>query len=79
MSKGNLAIVGFGEVPTGIYPHRSRWDILYETCIEAVGSSGLHKDDIVAVITVAPQAQARPGCISNGNILSPQRTTASLR
>ena len=53
MGKGTLAIVGFGEVPTGIYPNRSRWDILYETCIQAVGSSGLHKNDIEAVITVA--------------------------
>jgi acetyl-CoA C-acetyltransferase len=59
MGKGTLAIVGFGEVPTGIYPNRSRWDILYETCIQAVGSSGLHKNDIEAVITVAPQAQPR--------------------
>ena len=59
MSKGNLAIVGFGEVPTGIFPQRSRWDILYETCIAAVASSGFDKNDIEAVVTVAPQAQPR--------------------
>ena len=59
MSKGNLAIVGIGEVPTGVFPQRSRWDIIYETCIQSVGSSGFHKNDIEAVVTVAPQAQPR--------------------
>ena len=59
MSKGRLAVVGIGEVPTGIYPERSRWDIIYETCIQAVRDSGFDKNDIEAVVTVAPQAQAR--------------------
>ena len=59
MSKGKLAIVGIGEVPTGIYPERSRWDIIYETCIQAVRDSGFDKNDIQAVVTVAPQAQPR--------------------
>lgn len=59
MSKAKLAVVGIGEVPTGIYPHRSRWDILYEICMEAVRDSGLDKNDIEAVVTVAPQAQPR--------------------
>ena len=59
MSRGNLAIVGIGEVPTGIYPHRSPWDIIYETCMAAVRDSGLDKNDIEAVVTVAPQAQPR--------------------
>ena len=59
MSKGRLAIVGVGEVPTGIYPERSQWDILYEICIQAVRDAGVHKNDIEGVITVAPQAQPR--------------------
>lgn len=59
MSKGKLAITGIGEVPTGIYPERSRWDILYEVCIQAVRDSGFDKDEIEAVVTVAPQAQPR--------------------
>ncbi|MEW6262385.1 MAG: thiolase family protein [Thermodesulfobacteriota bacterium] len=59
MGQHDLAIVGFGEVPTGIHPERSRWDIIYETCLEAVRSSGFDKKDIEAVITVAPQAQPR--------------------
>lgn len=57
MSK--LAAIGIGEVPTGNYPERSRWDILYDVCIEAVRDSGLGKNDIEAVVTVAPQAQPR--------------------
>lgn len=59
MSKGKLAIVGIGEVPTGVYPHRSPWDIIYGTCMEAVRDSGFDKNDIEAVVSVAPQAQPR--------------------
>jgi len=59
MSKGKLAIVGIGEVPTGTYPQRSRWDIIYDTCIQAVRDAGIDKNDVEAVITVAPQAQPR--------------------
>lgn len=59
MSRGRLAIIGIGEVPTGIYPERSAWDILYEICIQAVRDAGIDKNDIEGVITVAPQAQPR--------------------
>lgn len=59
MSKNGIAIVGIGEVPTGIYPQRSQWEILYDVCAQAVKDSGLDKNDIEAVVTVAPQAQAR--------------------
>lgn len=59
MGKDRLAIVGIGEVPTGIYPERSRWDIIYDICIQAVRDSGFDKNDIEAVVTVAPQAQPR--------------------
>ncbi|MGD9973145.1 MAG: thiolase family protein [Desulfatirhabdiaceae bacterium] len=57
MGEKNLAIIGIGEVPTGTYPDRSQWDIIYETCITAVNDAGFHKNDVEAVITVAPQAQ----------------------
>lgn len=57
MNNPNLAIVGIGEVPTGIYPDRSRWDIIYETCISAVRDAGIDKNEVEAVVTVAPQAQ----------------------
>lgn len=59
MSKGKIAVIGIGEVPTRIMPERSRWDILYQVCIEAVRDSGLHKNDIEGVIIPAPQAQPR--------------------
>ena len=59
MSKGKIAIVGIGEVPTRIDPERTRWDILYDVCMEAVRDSGLHKNDIEGVVNVAPQAQPK--------------------
>jgi len=59
MSKGKLAIIGVGEVPTARYPERSRWDIIYEVCQQAVMNAGVDKNDIEGVITVAPQAQPR--------------------
>ncbi len=57
MDNAKLAIIGIGEVPTGIYPDRSRWDIIYETCMSAVRDAGIDKNEIEAVVTVAPQAQ----------------------
>ncbi len=57
MEKSSIAIIGIGEVPTGTYPHRSRWDIIYETCMAAVKDAGIHKNDVQGVVTVAPQAQ----------------------
>ncbi len=57
MDNVKLAIIGIGEVPTGIYPDRSRWDIIYDTCISAVRDAGIDKNEVEAVVTVAPQAQ----------------------
>jgi acetyl-CoA C-acetyltransferase len=57
MKKKTLAIIGTGEVPTGTYPDRSQWDIIYETCIQAVRDAGIHKNDVEGVVAVAPQAQ----------------------
>ncbi|MBU0970636.1 MAG: thiolase family protein [Proteobacteria bacterium] len=57
MSHSKLSIIGIGEVPTGIYPDRSRWDIIYDTCMAAVKDAGIHKNEVEAVVTVAPQAQ----------------------
>lgn len=57
MNNAKLAIIGIGEVPTGMYPDRSRWDIIYETCILAVRDAGINKNEVEAVVTVAPQAQ----------------------
>ena len=57
MSKGKIAIIGIGEVPTRNMPERTQWDIIYDTCMEAVRDSGLHKNDIEGVVSVTPQAQ----------------------
>lgn len=59
MSKGKIAIVGIGEVPTRNMPERTHWDIIYDTCMEAVRDSGLHKNDIEGVISVSPLAQPK--------------------
>jgi len=59
MSKGKFAIVGIGEVPTGRDPNRSRWDILFDVCMQAIRDAGVDKNDIEGVISVAPQAQPR--------------------
>jgi len=59
MEKPKLAIIGVGEVPTGRYPQRSSWDIIYDVSLQAVASAGIDKNDIEGVITVAPQAQPR--------------------
>jgi acetyl-CoA C-acetyltransferase len=59
MSKGKIAIIGIGEVPTRSMPERTQWDIIYDTCMEAVRDSGLDKNDIEGVVSVSPQAQPK--------------------
>lgn len=59
MSHEKIAIIGIGEVPTRSMPERTQWDIIYDTCMEAVRDSGLSKNDIQGVVSVAPQAQDR--------------------
>lgn len=53
----DIAIVGIGEVPTARMPERTHWDIIFDTCIEAVEDSGIGKDEIQGVISVAPLGQ----------------------
>jgi len=50
MSKGKIAIVGIGEVPTGWYPERHEWDIIYDSCMQAVTDAGINKNEIEGVI-----------------------------
>ncbi len=59
MKKAKIAIIGIGEVPTQNNPERTHWDIIYDTCMQAVRDSGLHKNDIEGVISVTPQAQPK--------------------
>src|SRR5271157_1844522 len=59
MNKGKIAIIGIGEVQTRTDPKRTHWDIIYDTCMQAVRMSGLDKNDIEGVISVTPQAQGK--------------------
>lgn len=53
----DIAIIGIGEVPTARMPERTHWDIVFDTCVEAVIDSGLGKDEIQGVISVTPVGQ----------------------
>ena len=50
MSKAEFAIIGTGEVPCGIYPHRSEFEIAYRVAKLAIEDAGLNKDEIGAVL-----------------------------
>ena len=52
-----IAIIGIGEVPTALLPERTHWDIIYDTCIEAITDSGLGKDELQGTISVVPVGQ----------------------
>lgn len=59
MSKGKIAIVGIGEVPTGWYPDRSEWDIIYDICMQAIRDAGIDKNDVEGVICAPAVGQAK--------------------
>jgi acetyl-CoA C-acetyltransferase len=59
MSKRGVAIIGVAEVPTRRMPERTRWDILLDVCIGAVRDAGIDKNEINAVISPNPMAQAQ--------------------
>lgn len=48
--KGKVAVVGFGEVPTGRFPNRSCLASALESCRQAILDSGINKDDIDTII-----------------------------
>lgn len=48
--RGKAAIIGIGEVPTGIYPDRPCLASALESCRQAIRDSGLSKSDIEVVI-----------------------------
>lgn len=59
MSKGRIAFIGVGEVPTGWFPERDEWDMIYDSCTEAIRDSGVDKNEIEGVISVNPMAQPK--------------------
>ena len=50
MSKGEFAIIGTGQVPTGNFPERSEFEIAYTVAREAIRDAGIDKDEIGAVL-----------------------------
>lgn len=48
-----FAIIGTGEVPCGIYPQRSEFEIAYRVAKLAIEDAGISKDEIGAVLTAA--------------------------
>jgi acetyl-CoA C-acetyltransferase len=50
MSKGEFAIIGTGEVPTGNYPERSEFEIAYSVARMAIRDAGIDKNEIGAVL-----------------------------
>ncbi len=50
MSKGEFAIIGTGQVPTGNFPERSEFEIAYTVAREAIRDAGIDKNEIGAVL-----------------------------
>lgn len=53
MSNVEFAIIGTGEVPCGIYPGRSEFEIAYRVARLAIEDAGISKDDIGGVLAAA--------------------------
>src|SRR5271157_2769965 len=53
MGKPEFAIIGTGEVPCGIYPKRSEFEIAYRVAKLAIEDAGITKDQIGAALTAA--------------------------
>lgn len=53
MSRGEFAVIGTGEVPCGIYPKRSEFEIAYTAARLAIQDAGINKNEIGAVLGAA--------------------------
>jgi acetyl-CoA C-acetyltransferase len=53
MGKGDFAIIGTGEVPHGMFPERSEFEIAYTVARNAVKDAGIEMKDVGAVLTAA--------------------------
>ena len=58
MAKGNFAIIGTGEVPCGMYPERSEYEIAYTVARMAVEDARISMKDVGAVLTAAARSWA---------------------
>lgn len=50
MAKAEFAIIGTGQVPCGIFPQRSEFEIAYRVAKLAIEDAGLRKEDIGGVV-----------------------------
>ncbi|MCF8112180.1 MAG: thiolase family protein [Desulfobacteraceae bacterium] len=48
--KGNIAVVGIGEVPTGRYPERDCMDGCVTSAVQAIADAGIDKNEIDCVV-----------------------------
>ncbi len=53
MCKAEFAIIGTGEVPCGIYPRRSEFEIAYRVARLAIEDAGINKNEVGAVLSAA--------------------------
>jgi acetyl-CoA C-acetyltransferase len=53
MADVEFAVIGTGEVPCGIYPDRSEFEIAYRVAKMAIEDAGINKDEIGAVLCAA--------------------------
>ncbi|MFH0727703.1 MAG: thiolase family protein [Pseudomonadota bacterium] len=53
MGKGDFAVIGTSEVPHGIFPERSEYEIAYTVARAAVKDAGIEMKDIGAVLSAA--------------------------
>ncbi|MBI5591644.1 MAG: thiolase family protein [Deltaproteobacteria bacterium] len=95
MSKGEFAIIGTGEVPCGIYPERSEFEIAYTAARLAIRDAGIDKNEIGAVLGAAhimgaeyntelffgrlPEAIGAKGCKITGATISGGGSSFTIR
>jgi acetyl-CoA acetyltransferase len=53
MAKGDFAIIGTGEVPHGLFPERTEYEIAYTVARAAVKDAGITMKDVGAVLSAA--------------------------
>ncbi len=63
--RGKAAIVGIGEVPTGMYPDRSFIDAAISVSADAIKDAGINKNDIDTVIPIGVVANS----LDNANMV----------
>ncbi len=54
--RGKAAIVGIGEVPTGLFPDRTFISAAVDVCDMAIKDAGISKDEIDTVIPIGLSA-----------------------